>query len=74
MGIISIVFGVVPEDDGPRRRLSDTIVVRMPQCELCAPLGRPKPIRVNTEEYHVTFVVNKSFSERVGESRQGEDR
>ena len=45
-------------------RIGDVVVVRMPQCKSCASDGPPMPIRVNSEELRMTFVVHKEFKER----------
>ena len=49
---------------GFRGRIGDTMVVRMPQCQACAADGTPVPLRVNSEELRMTFVVHKTFKER----------
>lgn len=52
-----------------RSRSSDVVVVRMPQCDLCGANGSPDPIRVNSEELHMTFVVHKGFKRRLMKDR-----
>jgi hypothetical protein len=52
-------------EDDPHRRV--TLVIRIPQCEMCASHGRPVPVRVNLEESRMTFVVHKEFESRVVE-------
>ena len=65
--MISVITGVfvAGDDDNPRRRSSDTLVIRVPQCKLCASQGHPRPIRVNSEELRMTLVVDKKFKEKV---------
>jgi hypothetical protein len=50
---------------GLRERKGDVIVVRMPQCKSCAMNGTPVPIRVNSEQLQMTFVVNKDLKDRT---------
>ena len=69
--VLSAIFGVfvIGDDDQPRRRSRDTIVARIPQCERCAALKKPEPIRANPQEQHMTLVVHKDFQQRVVEER-----
>ncbi len=58
---------------GLRHRIGDVIVVRMPQCNVCASNGPPIPISVNSEELRMTFVVHKQFKEANQPPLQGSE-
>ncbi len=47
------------------KRSNDITLVMMPQCEPCGALHRPAPVRVDTEELRLTFVVHRDFEKRV---------
>lgn len=52
---------------GLRDRTGDVVIVEIPQCEVCGDNGKPAPIRVNSEELRMTFVVHKDFSKQIVE-------
>ena len=41
------------------------VYIYLPQCESCAELEDPTPLRVDYEEQTMTFVVHKKFKERI---------
>lgn len=71
--MLTVVFAaltglfIVGDDDDPRRRSRDTLLIRLPQCKLCASQRRPAPVRVNSEELRLTFVVHRDFKHKVVE-------
>ena len=50
---------------GDSSRIGDMVVVKMPQCDVCRAYGPPDPIRINSEELKMTFVVHKDFKAAV---------
>ena len=58
---------------GLRERSGDFVVVRIPQCEVRAKNGKPAPIRVNSEELKMTFVVHKDFKKQIAEQSTSSD-
>ena len=58
---------------GLRDRTGDVVIVEIPQCEVCGESGRPAPIRVNSEELRMTFVVHKDFSKQIAEQSSSPD-
>lgn len=72
--LISWLFLPFALMSGLRERTADVVVVEMPQCEVCGESGKPAPIRVNSEELRMTFVVHKDFSKQIAEqSRSAND-
>ena len=68
--LVSWIFWIVAAVKGLRTRTQDLIIVELPQCELCGTLGPPAPIRVNSEELHMTFVVNQKLKQQVQAERE----
>jgi hypothetical protein len=64
---LSLVFALESRSQRLNRRSNDLAVVKIPQCESCAAERRPVPIRVDTEELRLTFVVHRDFKKRVGD-------
>jgi hypothetical protein len=44
---------------------TSNVYIDLPQCESCAELEDPTPIQVDYENQTMTFVVHRSFKERV---------
>jgi hypothetical protein len=47
-----------------------TIAIRLPQCSECAGRGKPEPRHVDFERFEMTFVVNRSWRERLRSSKK----
>jgi len=58
---------------GLRDRTGDVVIVEIPQCEVCGDSGKPAPIRVNSEELRMTFVVHRDFSKQIAEQSSSPD-
>lgn len=56
---------------GLRQRTKDTIIVEVPQCELCGAEGRPTPISINPNTLRLTFLVHRDFQRALQEARSG---
>jgi hypothetical protein len=54
------------------KRPNDVAVIHMPQCEPCGSVRRPAPIRVDTEQLALTFVVHREFKAHLGEGTASE--
>jgi hypothetical protein len=46
------------------------ITIRLPQCSKCAARGKPEPRHVDFERLEMTFVVNRSWRERLRSSKK----
>jgi hypothetical protein len=60
----------------PTRKIEENtsnVFVELPQCEACAELEEPSPMNVDYENQTMTFIVHKSFKERVKSTSPNED-
>ena len=66
--MMALTFPIVPFllffGKSGKGRVSDVAIVRIPQCKTCAQHRKLEPIRVNSEELLLTFVVHKEFRNR----------
>ena len=58
---------------GLRDRTGDVVVVEIPQCGVCGDQGKPAPIRVNSEELRMTFVVHRDFRKQIADRSSSAD-
>ncbi len=66
MLVFSPLAGLLMEaSEKQNARRSDSVFVRMPQCEGCGAQGRPVLRHVDSEEYLMTFIVHRLFQEKV---------
>jgi len=62
LGVLSPGIALLAGTGQGTRRL---LKIKMPQCENCGKIRKPKPAHVNFETYQVRFIVHKDFRERA---------